>query len=102
MGQGWADGACYALRGTSDHPVAPCQAVYSLVLASGHTVMIGGFECVTLGHGLEGAVVGHAYLGTAKVVEDLERFEGWQRGLVEFFDGCMLRDRATGIMCAWD
>ena len=81
---------------------SPCEAVYSLVLASGHTVMIGGFECVTLGHGLEGAVVGHAYLGTAKVVEDLQRFEGWQRGLVEFFDGCVLRDRATGLMCAWD
>ena len=79
----------------------PCEAVYSLVLESGHTVMIGNFECVTLGHGLDGAVVGHPYLGTAKVVDDLKRFEGWQRGLVEFSNGCVLRDR-DGLMCAWD
>jgi len=80
----------------------PCEAVYSLVLSSGHTVMIGGIECVTLGHELEGPVVGHEYLGTSKVIQDLKRFPGWEGGLVEFVDGCMVRDRASGLMCGWD
>jgi len=70
---------------------AACDAVYSLVLGSSHTVLIGGIACVTLGHGLEDPVVAHPYLGTAKVVQDLQKLGGWDAGRIEFADGCMLR-----------
>lgn len=77
------------------------KAVYSLVLREEHTVVIGGVECVTLAHGLQEDVVRHAYLGTERVLHDLMRLPGWQVGLIEFYDGCMLR-RDGGLLEAFD
>lgn len=45
--------------------------VVNLVLSSGSFVAADGYEAVTLGHGLTGPVVEHAYFGTAAVVEDI-------------------------------
>ena len=80
----------------------PCEAVYSLVLDSEHTVCIGGVECVTLGHGLEGEVVGHAYLGTGEVVRDLRQLSGWEAGWIAFKEGCMIRSPETGLIVGFD
>ena len=57
-------------------------------------MIVNGMECVSLGHGLkEGEVVEHEYLGTEKVVEDLKKGEGWERGLVEV--GEFVRDEVS-------
>ena len=62
--------------------VRACPYVINLVLDRCHEVIVDGVACVTLGHGLKGDVVEHAYWGTAAVVADLSRFPGWERGFV--------------------
>ncbi|KAI9008506.1 hint-domain-containing protein [Hyaloraphidium curvatum] len=75
-------------------------------------MVIAGVSCITLGHQLrdpKGAklprtvrstvcgthevknVAWHPYFATDKVVDDLRTMPGWERGLVEFDEGCMLR-----------
>lgn len=56
---------------------------YNLVLSDYHTIMIGDFEAVALGHGKYGDVVEHEYLGTSRVISDLEREPDWERGYIE-------------------
>lgn len=79
-----------------------CEAVYSFVLEQGNTMMINGMECITLGHNLEGDVVGHPYFGSQKVIEDLKKFKGWNSGLIEFKEGCMIKNPETGLVCGFD
>jgi len=78
----------------------PCEAVYSFVLASEHTMLINGTACVSLGHNLEGEVVGHPYFGSQLVVEDLKKMKGWSGGLVQFKSGCLVRDRQSSLVCS--
>ena len=61
----------------------PCEYVYNCVLSRGHTILVGNFECVTLGHGLTGAVVADSYYSTARVVDDLKAKPGWDDGWIE-------------------
>jgi hypothetical protein len=75
----------------------PCDAVYNLVLDTGHVVVVDGVECVTLGHGLDdgdGGVLRHAYLGTHRVVDDLRACDGWASGRVRVKH--MVRGTADG------
>ena len=77
-GEGWA---FPAEVGTPS--VRPCAHVYNFVLEGSDRVLrVNGVGCVTLGHGLEGAVGGHAYYGTAAVLRDLQRRPGWEQGYV--------------------
>ena len=62
--------------------VRACPHVLNLVLDRGHELLVDGVACVTLGHGLQGAVVGHAYWGTDAVLADLSRQPGWAQGFV--------------------
>lgn len=79
-----------------------CQAVYSVVLQTCHVMFVNGFQCVGLGHDLEGDdVIQHAYFGSKRVVEDLKKCRGWERGMVEFGEGCLVRDRRTGLVCGF-
>ena len=71
--------------------------MYNFVLDKGHEVTIEGTECVTLGHGLEGPVVSHAYFGTSRVVDDLRAMRGWADGLVAIIGA--LRGTADGLVC---
>ena len=88
--------------------VVPCDAIYSFVLDARHTMMIGGVECVCLGHDFKEAVVRHEFFGSPRVIEALRRFNGWGEGLIEFQDGkdgkdgCMLRDPSTGLISSFD
>lgn len=81
----------------------PCDAVYSFVLeAGGHTMVIDGVRCVSLGHGIVAdPVVSHPYFGTPRVVEDLQQMHGWTAGLVEFETGCLVRHPETGLVCGF-
>ncbi len=58
---------------------------YNMVLKSGHVVKVGnyGIEAVTLGHLKQGGIVEHPYLGTDRIVNDLSRAPGWEKGTVE-------------------
>jgi len=82
--------------------VEPCGAVYSFVVEAGHSMMIGGVECITLGHGIEhDPVASHPFFGTGKVLAQLTQMEGWERGLVQMLPGRLLRDAATGLVCSF-
>jgi Hint-domain len=78
-----------------------CEAVYSFVLSEEHVMIVGGVECIGLGHGFKGEVVQHPYFGTTKIVDDLKKCKGWERGLVVFSEGCMVRDEETGLVCGF-
>jgi hypothetical protein len=79
----------------------PAEFVYNYLLASGHSVLIDGTECVTVGHGVDADVVRHAFFGSnAAVVRDLERLPGWNVGLVELEPASFLRKGgASGEVC---
>jgi hypothetical protein len=71
--------------------------VYNIVLSSGHAVVANGIECITLGHGIEDVdVLRHSYLGTQKVISDLQRCSGWSSGRVVV--NRVKRDPETGMV----
>eukprot|EP01117_Protostelium_nocturnum_P008637 TRINITY_DN30_c0_g1_i2.p1 TRINITY_DN30_c0_g1~~TRINITY_DN30_c0_g1_i2.p1 ORF type:complete len:684 (-),score=232.54 TRINITY_DN30_c0_g1_i2:31-2082(-) len=73
-----------------------CDAVYSFLLSEGHVMTIEGTEAVTLAHGIEeNSVVKHAYFGTQRVAEDVERMEGFESGLVLITPESFVRDPKT-------
>ena len=81
-------------------PVAEyCDCVYNLVLNTNHIACINGLSVVTLGHGFhDSSVVEHAYFGSAKVLEDLMRFDGWTDGNVVIKQWNPTRDPTTGLI----
>ena len=43
---------------------------------------VGGVRCATLGHGMRGPVIGHAFYGTDAVIKHLAGIDGWASGRV--------------------
>ena len=60
-----------------------CEGVYTLVVKNRSPVIVQGFVYATLGHNIEGDVIGHPYFGTEKVINDLKKFISYSNGLVE-------------------
>eukprot|EP00826_Nyctotherus_ovalis_P016841 TRINITY_DN1490_c0_g1_i7.p1 TRINITY_DN1490_c0_g1~~TRINITY_DN1490_c0_g1_i7.p1 ORF type:complete len:650 (-),score=127.67 TRINITY_DN1490_c0_g1_i7:112-2061(-) len=76
-----------------------CDAVYNLILDRNHIVLINGLEVVTLGHGFKGdTVVEHDYFGTRKVIEDMKKFKGWEKGTVMIEQWKAVRDPVTQLV----
>lgn len=78
--------------------VLDCPAVYNFVLEDKGSIIINDIEFVTLGHGLQEESVKHDYYGTEKVIDDLKTMNGWENGLIELNDGCVIRDE-FGKVC---
>lgn len=73
------------------------EAVYSFLLENDHVLIIENTQVCGLAHNFKGKVIEHDYYGTNKVVEDLQKMEGWGEGLVELQQGnCIIRDSKTG------
>lgn len=70
---------------TSEPVLSDSTRVVNLVLDWNHEIVggSGGLVCCTLGHGLREPVVEHGYLGTDKVIGDLEKVPGFETGSVE-------------------
>eukprot|EP00049_Salpingoeca_infusionum_P014640 m.276856 g.276856 ORF g.276856 m.276856 type:complete len:766 (+) comp15715_c0_seq1:118-2415(+) len=61
-----------------------CDAVYDFVLESGHSMVIGGVSCITLGHNnTSSTVVAHPFFGTDAVVHALEQHPSLSDGHIE-------------------
>ena len=75
--------------------------IYNLVLDSEHIVQINDLQCITLGHGMEGDVVGHKFFGTQAVINDLKRFEGYDEGDVLLFETSTKRG-TDGLVSSFD
>ena len=99
----------HAKNAEEPRPTSSLAKVYNFVLIGAapcgvlRFVSEGGavlFDACTLGHGLTGDVVEHAYLGTSRVVEDLMRFPGWREGRVVLNARNVVRD-ARGHICRY-
>jgi hypothetical protein len=75
-----------------------CPELYSFVMDRGHTMQIGGFECITLGHGCQADKARHPYLGTGRVIGDLAAQPGYATGLVKLLSGAFTRNPVTGLL----
>ena len=76
------------------------DAVYSFLLKSRGTILIGDYECATLAHGIQGDVIGHEYLGEEGVARDLKQFESFESGVIEVTSECFKRDAQSGRVVA--
>lgn len=90
------------VRGALRSHTAPCEAVYSVLLESAHTLLIDGYECVGLGHGIANdPVASHAFFGNwDAVLASLQAMEGWRGGLIDLDPRHPVkRDAASGLVC---
>lgn len=79
----WYFPADLVAKGVVGHAVREMvRYTYNYVLESGHTVEIDSYKACTLGHYMEGDVIGHEYFGTRRVIDDLKNQPGWGYGLV--------------------
>mmetsp|Transcript_45237 Transcript_45237/g.113785 ORF Transcript_45237/g.113785 Transcript_45237/m.113785 type:complete len:692 (-) Transcript_45237:228-2303(-) len=76
-----------------------CEAVYSLVLSGAPAALVDSVPCVALGHGLSEGAAAHPYLGSPRVLEDLQALPGFVSGRVELFPEDVVRDPETGLIC---
>ena len=59
--------------------------LYNFVLSEGHTLLVDGISCVTLGHEFtDNLIVAHPYYGTRQVIQDLMKRPGWEEGYIRF------------------
>ena len=70
--------------------------VYNLILDKGHTIIVNSDICVTLGHNINtNFVVSHQYFGTDKVINDLQKKDGFNDGLVYIYSDNIIRSSET-------
>ena len=72
--------------------------VYDYVLSGVHAVQVNGVSCVTLGHGIETGAARHAYFGSAAVVDDLARMEGYAAGVVVLTPDSFARNSTSHLV----
>lgn len=76
-----------------------CEAIYSFIVDSHHSMFIEGVEAVCLGHNFkDNDVIRHPYFGSQAVIRDLQGFEGWEDGLIVFENECLQRNDETGLL----
>ena len=74
-----------------------CNNVYNLVLDNNHTIIINNYISCTLGHNItENEVITHEYFGTEKVINDLNKIEGFDKGYIVLNMDNFIRDHTTG------
>jgi len=76
------------------------NSVYSFLLKSRGTILIGDVECATLAHGLKGHVIGHEFLGEETVARDMKQFDTFNSGLVQVTPTSFKRDVHSGKIIA--
>ena len=73
--------------------------MFNLVLDGGSSFQIGGFDAVSLGHGLKNdPVAEHDYFGTKRVLQDLCKMDGWARGHIVLPSNPLCRHPVTGVV----
>jgi Mg-chelatase subunit ChlD len=75
--------------------VVETDYVYNIVLNNHHQFLVDDIPVVSLGHNFKGSVVGHPYLGTQQVIDDLSKMPGWDEGLITLDAHDYQRDQVT-------
>jgi len=77
-----------------------CEYIYNYILDNSHIVIVNNILCVTLGHGLsDNEVVKHEYYGTEKVINDLIKMKGFDKGIIIFDTNCIIRNYKGKVLC---
>jgi hypothetical protein len=79
----------------------PIKVVYNIVLSDQHIVYVEGYECCTLGHGLQGPVIEHEFFGTQRVIDCLKKQPGWDVGRPVFQNLVAIRDPVSKAIVDW-
>jgi len=74
-----------------------CNYTYSFLLSNRTSdLIVNGWTCGTLGHGIENdEVLSHFYFGTEAVVDDLKKCSGWDNGCVTIVPEQIIRQADT-------
>ena len=73
-------------------------SVFNLVLESLHNVVVDGWTGITLGHAASGNVLSHSYLGTDRVINDLSKIDGWNKGHIILNKDQVVRNENTSLI----
>ena len=78
----------------------PCDFMFNFALDRGHTLLVSGIPCVTLGHGFREDVVRHSYYGSERVLLDLQRLDNEQNkgGIIEISEDAVVRNKQTSLV----
>lgn len=77
-----------------------CDEVFNFVLSDEHVMWLGDVACCTLGHGMQGNVIGHPFLGNLhRVWQDLAALPGFESGLVDVVG---IRCQNSGMLCKFE
>jgi hypothetical protein len=80
----------------------PVRTVYNLVLTHAHAVYVNGVVSCTLGHGMEGSVIGHAFFGDKeRILAALSAQPGFAEGRPVFANLVAIKDALTGLITGW-
>ena len=81
--------------------VMPCERVYSFVLDGDTSLIIGNYDGIALGHGIQNdKLLQHDFLGTDKVIHVLSTMHGWQNGRVYLAESPSIRMASPGSSCS--
>lgn len=89
-------GMAFSEMEISNHMEMFTDAIYSFVLDSHHIIDIADIPCITLGHGFTDTIRAHPFFGTNKVIDEMKKFPGFDRGMVEISE--TKRDGETGLV----
>ena len=77
-----------------------CEYVINLVLNTRESINVNNYDCCTLGHGIQGEVIGHPFLGTELVIDNLKSFvNDYNDGVVEISN--VERNPETNLICKY-
>ncbi|KRX09154.1 hypothetical protein PPERSA_08870 [Pseudocohnilembus persalinus] len=80
------------------------QSVYSFLLKERdnlqgeNTIIVNGIEAATLAHGVRGKVIEHKYFGSERIVSDLKKIKGWERGHIILKENSLIRCEKTTLI----
>ncbi len=80
-----------------------CNKVYNFVLNTRKSIVVNNIVCCTLGHNIQGPVIGHNFLGTDNVIRNLKnKFRtGYDNGLIDNIT-CVIRSPNNNNIVGYD
>lgn len=80
-----------------------CNKVYNFVLNTRKSIVVNNIICCTLGHNIQGPVIGHNFLGTDNVIRNLKnKFRtGYDNGLIDNIT-CVIRSPNNNNIVGYD
>ena len=69
-----------------------CDAVYTILLDSGHTFNLNGHWVIGIGHNYKLGILAHDYFGSNLIIQDLQKLDGWESGFITIDPSYFVRD----------